>query len=242
MSGYDGEGTGIDPYDGDGPGSGWGATVGKPGEDRMADAGSKTGFQRSDQQLADAGVAINGFNPVNAGQTAEQMESAQKVNDFLSWGAPVAMSALVPGSGVAMLAGKSIGKLLDGQPVQEVLAGIAPGFINTALNKATAGAYGKLQMAGGLSKAVGGQAAPNVGKEIVSGLMGTAGRSQERSVSPSTAPPAFDGGTELARQDTPAPQAQTTAAMTDFNPVGLGIDTPGWTAASKRYAQRKDQT
>lgn len=211
RGGYEGEGTDLSGgYDGSEPGSGWGGAVAgksKPGESAMAHAAAQTGFQRSDQQLADAGIAINGLNPVNSGQTEEQMGMAKSAGNFLGFAAPALAGVAVPGFGGIMGLAKTANNVINnGMSLKEAAGQYVGGQINGFANKATGGILGNAQMALSAAKSLGADVPSlNIGKEVVGALgMGPSGKSY--------------GG---------AQQAQGATSAGDY--VAMGIDSEGWT-------------
>lgn len=245
RGGYEGEGTGIELGNGDGPGSGWGGTSqptttgGKPGEDAMAQAGSQQLGSVADR--SDYG-AMEGFNPNNPSQTVDLIQASENVNKALSFGVPIAVSAMVPGFGLAMTLAKSGAKMMGGAPMSEVLSDIGPGIVNGKLNELTGGLYGKAMMASNLSSFMGGPSLPNAGKEVVSGIIGNApGRAGATLAGSPGAASNGDGAVQVAQPGaTAAPAATTPAAAQDVNYASIGIDSAGWTTAGHKYMEAKN--
>ena len=277
MSGYGGEGTGVDGVDG--VGTGWGgfsagdtaqfgtpdapvgvggpaSSGGKPGESAMAQAGAINATGRSgpmsNQELADAGISVGGRNPVNAEQTTQQMENASRLNSALSFGLPIAASMFAPaGFGAAMMLGKVGSKVMNGQPIFEAIADILPGVINGKINQVTGGILGKAGMVSSLSGYMGGPTMPNIGREIVGGIIGRQSGGSNTgagyAAQPGTSPVA-EGNGDTAQQTGMAAApgaaqrapAQPAAQQPDFDYASLGIDSAGWTRAGRKYREAKN--
>ena len=238
MSGYEGEGTGGgwgEWAGSDAPGSGW---AGKPGETNMAQAQS----QQNLAPLSDRADTRNqeGWNDANPTQTVGQIEASQKVGDALSWGMPLAMSALVPGYGLAMTLGKAGSKLMNGAPVTDVVSDVLPGYINGKINQATGGMYGNVAKAGGILNSItGSPQVPNLGREIVGGIIGRPSGGTYTAQPGTSRPSEGNGETTAAQQSTPAPAAPPPATA-DVNYASLGIDSAGWTSAGKNYLEKRN--
>jgi hypothetical protein len=172
MSGYEGEGTGGgwgEWAGADAPGSGW---AGKPGESAMAQAQSQQNLspltERADTRDQE------GWYDGNTSLTVGQLERNQSLNDALTTAAPIATS-FVPGFGTMMGFGRAGAKFANGAPITDVMADVLPGFINGKINQATGGLYGTVSKYGGiLNTLTDGETpkVPNVGREIVSGIIG----------------------------------------------------------------------
>lgn len=220
---------------------GGGSSGGKPGESNMAQAAS----QQNLTPLSDRPDTRDqtGWNDANPTQTVGQIESAQKVGDILSWGLPMAASALVPGYGLAMTIGKSGAKLMNGVPVTDVVADVLPGYINGKINQATGGLYGNVAKYGGiLNSLTGSPQVPNIGREVVSGIIGRPSGGNYGTAVPATSVASEGNGeSNVAQQNTPAPAAQPAPTpQADVNYASLGIDSAGWTRAGKNYLEKRD--
>ena len=240
RGGYEGEGTGIDPGGpgGDGPGSGW---SGKPGESAMAQAQS----QQNLTPLSDRADTRDqtGWNPENPTQSVADLERTEALSRALDWGVPKAMSMLAPGWGLAMTVGKAGAKLMNGAPAEEVVSDVLPGYINGKINQATGGILGKATMAGNiLNSLTDGPKVPNIGREVVAGIIGRQSGSSGGTAAPATSTPSEgNGDTMTAQQATPAPSAQpATTQPQDVNYASLGIDSAGWTRAGRNYLEAKN--
>lgn len=168
MSGYEGEGTSLSGGFGDSnAGSGWGGSVGKPGESAMAQAESQQ--DRTGDSMGD----VQGLNPENPSQSYSEMQNSQKVGDFLGVAAPAFMSTMAPGFGLMSGATKTAANVLGGMPIGQAVAGYAGGFINGKLNEATGGLYGKANMASGVARSLGvDMPSLNVGGALASAAFG----------------------------------------------------------------------
>lgn len=237
-------GGGAGELAGDAAGSGWGGSSGgKPGESNMAQAAS----QQNLTPLSDRPDTRDqtGWNDANPTQTVGQIESAQKVGDILSWGLPMAASALVPGYGLVTNIARSGAKLMNGVPVADVVADVLPGYINGKINQATGGLYGNVAKYGGiLNSLTGSPQVPNIGREVVSGIIGRPSGGNYGTAVPATSVASEgngDGGATVAQQNTPAPAAQPAPTpQADVNYASLGIDSAGWTRAGKNYLEKRD--
>lgn len=240
RGGYEGEGTDLSGGFGDGPGSGWGGTVstGKPGEDAMAQAGAKQLGSVSDKDFGN----MTGFNPENPTQTVDQMQASSNVNRALSFGLPTAMSIATPGFGLVNTIAKGANNLLSGMNPLEAVGGLVSGVVNGKLNEVTGGLYGKARMASDLSGYLGGPTMPNAGAEVAKSLAGGAksGFSVAQSAPSAPADPAR-GDQQMAAQAPAAPPAPaaTAAQADDVTLASLGIDSAGWTSATKKYLGAK---
>ena len=176
-------------------GSGWGGTISGGGN-----------LDKSPQQLADMGIAVGGFNPVNAGQTEAEMGAAKNVDKALGFAAPALANMAAPGFGMLMGGAKTANNLMNGMPISEVAGGYLSGQINGFANKMSGGILGNAQMALGAAKSLGADVPSlNIGKEVVGALgMGPSGKSY--------------GGAQ-----------QATAATSARDYVAQGIDSEGWT-------------
>lgn len=256
---------------GDGPGSGWGgfsagdtaqfgtpeapagslggysggSSGGKPGESNMAQAQA----QQNLTPLSDRPDTRDqtGWYSGNESQTVAQLERNQALNDALTAGVPMAMSMVAPGWGTAMLAGKSFAKLMNGVPAEEVVTDAAkavlPGYINGQINKATGGILGQATMAGNvLNSLTGSPQVPNIGREIVGGIIGRQSGGGMQAAQPATSMASDGNGesTTTAQQATPAPAAQPAPVQSDVNYASLGIDSAGWTRAGRKYLEKRN--
>ena len=242
RGGYEGEGTGIDPGGpgGDGPGSGW---SGKPGESNMAQAQSQQNLTPLSDRPDTRDQA--GWNPGNPTQTVADLERTESLSRALDWGVPKAMSMLAPGWGLAMTVGKAGAKLLNGAPVTEVVSDVLPGYINGQINKASGGILGQATMAGNvLNSLTGSPQVPNIGREVVSGIIGRPSGGSYGTAAPATSVASEgngDGSATVAQQNTPAPATQPTPTpQADVNYASLGIDSAGWTRAGKNYLENRN--
>lgn len=252
RGGYEGEGTGIDAGGNDGPGSGWGGVVGppeapansKPGEDGVSRGGANQVNSVSDRDFG----AMTGFNEANPTQTVDQIQASETMQGLLSWGVPAAMSAAVPGAGLAMSLAKTGGKIANGMSPLEAVADYAAGAVNSVANKMTGGAYGMAQTAGAVSKALGGPSVPNVGKEVVSALGGgSSGKSYAGGETAAPNAPGSEGGGIIAAAQQQAAQASAAPSSTssptyadaDFRTLGA-VDSAGWTRALSNYREAKN--
>ena len=213
MSGYEGEGTGVeqDGPGGGGPdpdmaaGSGWGGSVGgnpggKPGESQMAQSASQQ------DRYGESMGSVQGFNENNPTQSYDEMQNAQRVGGILGSVAPALAGMAVPGFGMAMGIAKTGQNLLNGMPIGEAIGSHVAGAINSKANQMTGGILGQANTAAGFARSMGVDVPRlNIGKEVVGALgMGPSGKSY--------------GGAQHA-------QAATSAG--DY--VAMGIDSEGWT-------------
>lgn len=223
---------------------GMGGGGGKPGESNMAQAQAQQNLTPlSDRpDTRDQG----GWNPNNPTQTVADLERTENLSRALDWGVPKAMSMLAPGWGLAMTVGKAGAKLMNGAPVEEVVSDVLPGYINGQINKATGGILGQATMAGNvLNSLTGSPQVPNIGREVVSGIIGrpSGGRGMQ-AAQPATSMASEgngDGSAAVAQQNTPAPAAQPAPTpQADVNYASLGIDSAGWTSAGRNYLEKRN--
>lgn len=222
---------------------GMGGGGGKPGESNMAQAQA----QQNLTPLSDRPDTRDqtGWYSGAPGQTVAQLERNQSLNDALSWGVPMAASALVPGWGLINTVQRTGAKLMNGAKVDELVADLVPGYINGKLNQATGGILGQATMAGNvLNSLTGSPQVPNIGREVVSGILGRPSGSTGAGTAQPATSTASEGngdtsqtGQTVAQQASPAPQAQPQA---DVNYASLGIDSAGWTSAGRNYLEKRN--
>lgn len=238
RGGYEGEGTGGgwgEWAGADAPGSGWGGITNTPAYAQRQGVGGLS----QDKSLT-------GFNAENPTQTVADLERTENLSRALDWGVPKAMSMLAPGWGLAMTVGKAGAKLMNGAPVEDVVSDVLPGYINGQINKATGGILGQATMAGNvLNSLTGSPQVPNIGREVVSGIIGRpSGSGGTQAAQPATSMPSEgngDGSTAVAQQNTPAPAAQPAPTQqADVNYASLGIDSAGWTRAGRNYLEKRN--
>ena len=222
----------------DAPGSGWGGSVsGKPGEDAMTQSGAQ-------QDRYGEGMGnVTGFDTGAPTQTVDQLQRNAKLDSFLSSFAPIAMSAMVPHAGILMGLQKGLGGLATGKSLAEVLAGPASGILNSLANRATGGITGAVQTASNLSGYMGGPTVPNLGREIVGGIIGggrsTADTSQAQQTQDRQTGDRPEGAAQIAANTANAPGARAPTdvnADVDYSTLGT-LDTAGWTNALKKYRE-----
>lgn len=222
---------------GDGPGSGWAGITNTAGYAQRQGVGGLS----QDKSLT-------GFNAENPTQSVGEFENAQTVDKALSWGLPMAMSAVNPAFGLVSSVGRAGANLLNGKGVLESMGGLIGGYINGKVNQATGGLYGQASMAAKAGNYFANTPElPNIGKEFVSAIGGGAtsrGRNMDTQVA-SSSPSEYDGGdiAAQARESAPAPQpAATAVAQNDnvnFSTLG-GLDSAGWTNAARSYIGAKN--